>query len=242
MIFKKENIKAVLFDYGNTLIEYGPRQIGKQYAVLEIKLKEMFGRCDGKQLKKIRDRQALAPLKNGFRENDMKSITEELIRELYNVVPKESQVNVLIETRFQSFVEDSKVSSGVLSLLKKLSQRYRLGLISNYPYSRTTQHSLKKTGLNGFFEAVVISGDVGFIKPHEKPFRIILKKLGLRPQDCVFVGDNWLADVQGAKSIGMCAILTTEYEPYENIDLKVGDFDPDASINKLSELEDLLLD
>lgn len=241
MIFSKDRIKAILFDYGNTLIEFGPSQIKVQYAALEKELGRMFGYCNSSHLKDIRDRQALAPFTSGFRENDLKSITEELIREIYNIVPKESQINALIQARYKSFVNVVKLSSDVLQLLKRVNKRYRLGLVSNYPCSRSIQHSLMKLGLSDILEAVVISGDVGYVKPHAKPFKAILNLLSLRPKECVYVGDNWLADVQGAKRMGMYSILIEQYTPYESFDPVSGDHNPDATIKNLNELEELLL-
>ena len=57
----------------------------------------------------------------------------------------------------------------------------------------------------------------------------------------VIVGDSWLADIEGAKRIGMQAILLTQYAPYEQPNQSVGDYQPDASISCLAELETLLL-
>jgi putative hydrolase of the HAD superfamily len=241
MTFSKDGIKAVLFDYGNTLIEYGPRQVEAQYAALEKELSRLFGHCDSSLLKAIRDRQTLAPFENGYVENDMERISGELIEEMYQVVPEDAQIKALIETRYRSFVHAIDVSSDVPSLLIKLQDQYRLGLVSNYPCSRSIKGSLKRTGLQDFLEAVVVSGDVGYAKPHSKPFQTMLGRLKLHPEECLFVGDNWLADVQGAKGMGMPAILISQYTPYEEFKPFDGDHQPDATISHLSELEELLL-
>ena len=74
MTFPNNGIKAVLFDYGNTLIEYGPEQVDAQYVALEKELSGMFGHCNSSHLKAIRDRQTLAPFHNGYVENDMELI------------------------------------------------------------------------------------------------------------------------------------------------------------------------
>lgn len=241
MTFSKNGIKAVLFDYGNTLIEYGPRQVDAQYVALEKELSRLFGHCDSSRLKAIRDRQALAPYNNGYVENDMELITGELIEEMYQVVPEDAQIWALIETRYKAFVHAIEVSSDVPSLLIRLRDQYRLGLVSNYPCSRSIEGSLKKTGLRDLFEVVVVSGDLGYAKPHPKPFEIMLDHLKLLPEECLFVGDNWLADVQGAKRMGMPAILISQYTPYEEFEPSNGDHQPDATISHLSELDALLL-
>jgi putative hydrolase of the HAD superfamily len=241
MTFSRNGIKAVLFDYGNTLIEYGPRQVEAQYVALEKELSRLFGRCDSSRLKAVRDRQALAPFENDYVENDMERISGELIEEMYQVVPEDAQIQALIETRYRAFVHAIEVSSDVPSLLIRLRDQYRLGLVSNYPCSRSIEGSLQKTGLRDYFEAVVVSGDLGYAKPHAKPFETMLDHLKLHPEECLFVGDNWLADVQGAKRMGMPAVLISQYTPYEEFKPSDGDRQPDATIRHLSELEALLL-
>jgi putative hydrolase of the HAD superfamily len=241
MTFPRNGIKAVLFDYGNTLIEYGPRQVEAQYAALKNELSRLFGHCDSSRLKTIRDRQALAPYNSGYVENDMELINAELIEEMYRVVPDDAQIGALVETRYKTFVSSIEVSSDVPPLLVRLSNQYRLGLVSNYPCCRSIEDSLKKTGLRDFLEAIVVSGDVGYAKPHPKPFETMLDHLKLRPEECLFVGDNWLADVQGAKRMGMSAVLISQYTPYEEFKPSDGDHQPDSSIRHLNELDSLLL-
>jgi FMN phosphatase YigB (HAD superfamily) len=65
----------------------------------------------------------------------------------------------------------------------------------------------------------------------------LLEGLELEAGQCVYIGDNWLADVQGAKGIGMRAILTTQHVPYEKFERREGDHEPDARIGHLGELE-----
>ena len=236
-----EKIRAVAFDFGNTLVEFGPRQVERQYAVLAKALSQMFGTCDTERLKTIRDRQIVAPFNNGYRENDLRTICGELIRKIYDLAPSREQVDELMQVRYDSFLHAIELPNGVLPLLEKLRRRYRLALLSNYPSRQFLIDSLAKIGLSDTFETAVISGDVGYVKPHPKPFQTLLKRLDLPPAQCVYVGDNWLADVQGSKRIGMPAILTTQYEPYERFTPADGDHQPDARIKHLNELEELLL-
>ena len=239
MTIEIEDIKAICFDFGNTLIEFGPKQIAYQYGVLKKALEEQFGDCDPDLLKAIRDRQIVAPYSNGYRENDMRTVCQELIVGIYNIQPTDSQVDMLMQTRFDAFVHVVDLSNDVRYLLKKLRQRYRLGFLSNYPCSRSVRAGLEKIGLSETFKSITISGDVGFAKPHAKPFEVMLSQLDLSPTECVYIGDNWLADVQGSKRIGMQAILTTQYAPYEKFDPTQGDYSPEARINHIKELESL---
>ncbi|MEO1834433.1 MAG: HAD family hydrolase [Akkermansiaceae bacterium] len=241
MSVQPDQTKALCFDLGNTLIEFGPRQIAHQYELLKGALEEMLGPCDGAALKAVRDRQIVAPYSNGYRENDLRECGAELIREIYEVEPEDHQVDALVEARYQAFMDGVEVTGEVLELLRKLQTRYRLALLSNYPCGRSIRDGLAKLGLAEFFACIVVSGEVGFVKPHPRPYELMLEGLGLNADQCVYVGDNWLADVQGAKGVGMRAVLTTQHVPYERFEPKEGDRQPEARIGNLAELEGLFL-
>jgi putative hydrolase of the HAD superfamily len=234
------DIAAVVFDYGNTLASFGQEQIRTAYARFRNALTALYGPCDEQKLKSIRDRQIVAPYQNGYRENVVEEIIDELVRELYHITPDAAAVMQLSETRHHVFQEVVEVPGEVKTLLKELSQRYRLGLLSNFPCGRTVRDSLENNEVLSLFEVVVISGEVGYVKPHPLPFETVLQELELKAGQCCFVGDNWLADIQGAKRMGMQAVLTTEYVPYEKCTPEQGDLDPDARIGRLSELGALL--
>ncbi len=241
MSIARENIKALCFDFGNTLVEFGPRQVAAQYETFERTLTGLFGPCDAARFKAVRDRQRAAPLSNGYKESELTSLSQELIRELYDVEPDEHHIEVLNQTRCDSLADAIELNDEVLPLLRELRRRYRLGLLSNYPCSRSVRNVLAKVGLLDIFEVVVISGDVGYVKPHTRPFEAMLSQMGLAPSECLYVGDNWLADIQGAKQIGMRAVLTTQYTPHTIFKPVVGDHLPDARIAHLDELRTLLL-
>ena len=241
MSFNADKIEVVCFDLGNTLIEFGPRQIAGQYGRLVEALEEMLGECDVDRLKEVRDRQIVAPYHNGFIENDIKDICRELIEEVYGVTATSDQVERLVAVRYEAFVEVVELADEILPLLRALTGRYRLALLSNYPCGRSIRDGMARLGMTEHFEAIVVSGEVGYVKPDRRPFELLLEQLGVEAEVCVYVGDNWLADIQGAKGVGMKAILTTEHVPYERFEPKDGDHEPDGRIGKIGELEGLLL-
>jgi putative hydrolase of the HAD superfamily len=78
----------------------------------------------------------------------------------------------------------------------------RTGLISNSVGSDIYDQAL----LDELFEAVVISGEVGLHKPQPEIFRLGAERLGLPPDQCVFV-DDLRENCAGAEAVGMTAIL-----------------------------------
>jgi epoxide hydrolase-like predicted phosphatase len=77
------------------------------------------------------------------------------------------------------------------------------GLISN---SWGSGLSYDMSLLDELFEAIVISGDVGMHKPEPAIYMLGAERLGLRPEECVFV-DDLRENCQGAEEVGMTAIL-----------------------------------
>ena len=78
----------------------------------------------------------------------------------------------------------------------------RLGVVTDAPRFKAYQR-LDAAGLVDFFEFVVTFTDHGERKPHEKPFRTALDLLGLPPHQVLMVGDWPEKDMAGAKAVGM---------------------------------------
>ena len=90
--------------------------------------------------------------------------------------------------------------------LDKLAREgYSLGLISNAPAD--TGRVVEALGLSRYLDPVVISGVVGYTKPHPEIFRIALRGARVGADEAVHVGDLYEADVVGARNAGMKGIL-----------------------------------
>lgn len=81
----------------------------------------------------------------------------------------------------------------------------RLALISNW--DATGLDVLRTTGLTPYFEVVAFSQAVGACKPGRELFRWTAERLGLAPEECIHIGDNYWDDVVGATEAGMRALL-----------------------------------
>jgi HAD superfamily hydrolase (TIGR01549 family) len=231
-----DRIEAVLFDYGNTIIPFARPQMDACDNALRDSLENNFGPVDRDRLRQIRDTDRLAPFNNGYRENDLTETVSRLVRRLFDVDPTPAQIADLLRARFEAVVAAIEAPDYAAGVLTGLKSRYRLALVSNYPDGEAIRESLRRTGLESFFESVVVSGDVGYVKPHPRPFVTCLEQLDLAPSDTVYVGDNWLADVQGATRLGMQVIWTRQWEAVDNFKPGPDDLEPDATIRHLSEL------
>jgi len=116
----------------------------------------------------------------------------------------------------------------VLRTLRR--RRFRLGIISNW--GTDLPEYLTSFGLAQYFEVVIASEAVGTSKPHREIFLRGLSALDAKPREAVHVGDDYWADVVGARSIGINPVL---------IDRDGEDPHADClTVARLSDLETLL--
>ncbi len=243
MPMNKKSIRTVIFDYCNTLVEFGKKQVMFCDMALGNVLEKHFGRADLEKLAAIRTRNRMAPFAGDppeYRENNLVEITTSLVQALYGIDPSSEELADILHTRFQVFVRAVQAQDYVFDVLKVLGKKYKLGLLSNYPDGNAIRQSLINTGLARFFSSIVVSGDLGLAKPHPVPFLTALDELGVGASQAVLVGDNWLADVQGGKRAGLQVILTTQWEPADIFNKKPGDSEPDAIVTHLTEIIGLL--
>jgi len=76
------------------------------------------------------------------------------------------------------------------------------GLVSN-SWGGTTYD---RVVMDDLFDAIVISGEVGLNKPEPEIFRLAAERLGVPPEECVFV-DDLRENCEGAEAVGMTAVL-----------------------------------
>lgn len=117
-----------------------------------------------------------------------------------------SGVYELIDEVFEDYLEERGFNwyPEVFSTVEKLRDKgYKLGLISNihWPIPRGLRESL-----DWMFDVVTYSHTHGMRKPHPAIFLDTLEKMGADPRTSAHVGDDYGADVIGAKNAGMIAV------------------------------------
>lgn len=104
-------------------------------------------------------------------------------------------------------------------LLQELKKRgYIVGVITNGP-SILQNHKMDTSGLRPYCDTVVVSGDIGVHKPDPAIFTYVADKLGLKPEECVYVGDHPVNDIKASLEAGMNAIRMN-FGWFENQDLR----------------------
>lgn len=104
-----------------------------------------------------------------------------------------------------------KVMPGTVKLLQQLKKSgFKIALGSSSP-RRNVEFMLKVPGLYGYFDAIVAGEDVENGKPAPDVFLEAAGRLGLKPQECVVIGDS-VHDSVGAAKAGMKAVIVANNE------------------------------
>ena len=95
---------------------------------------------------------------------------------------------------------------GVWDTLTILSKQYQLAAVSD-GQSLWAEPELKAVKLERFFKFVLVSGDFGYRKPDRRLFDIAIKKLGVTPEETIYVGNDMYRDVYGARNAGLKTVF-----------------------------------
>jgi epoxide hydrolase-like predicted phosphatase len=104
----------------------------------------------------------------------------------------------------QEFFGGDRLDTGLLDYIRILHQHYKTGIISN-ALDNTRSMIENRWGMTDAFNTIIISAEVGVMKPDARIFQIALQSLGLPPHEAMFV-DDFADNVEGARAVGMHAI------------------------------------
>jgi len=117
-----------------------------------------------------------------------------------------------------------------IAVLQQLRPQYQLGIITNG--SADIQWlKLEALGLKDFFDAVIVSAELGIGKPHPQIFTVALERLHVQPHQAIMVGNSLRRDILGARNAAIRSVLIKTTDPESSIDIT-----PDAAIDTLNQL------
>ncbi|MCX6706881.1 MAG: HAD family hydrolase [Candidatus Woesearchaeota archaeon] len=90
--------------------------------------------------------------------------------------------------------------------LTELKKKYKLALISNTDCFSINE-IIDKYDLRKFFDVIVLSYEVGVLKSDKKMFALAMKKMKVKKNEIIMVGDSIDSDIKGAENAGIKAIL-----------------------------------
>ena len=183
-----QNIQAVIFDFGNVLLEWDPRHVYRRYFPDDEAMEDFFREVSFMEWNAQQDKgrsfaEGVAELSRQFPHH------ADLIR-AYHENWKDSIGNHL---------------EGTVEIMKRLKQAgYKLYGLSNWS-AETFPLMRDKFEFFDLLDDIVISGEVGMIKPEPEIFEHMLERIGKPANACLFI-DDASANVEQALRMGFAAI------------------------------------
>lgn len=144
--------------------------------------------------------------------------------------------------RFKALhLELSTSRDGVIDILENLKTRgIKLGVLTN-SFAGHARIILTNLKLIQFFSSIVDCSDVNAFKPMKAPFERVLHDLDTEVSKAIYVGDEYYADMVGAKSVGMTTVwINTRERSLEDQVSKYGpSTTPDFVLNSIAEFAEL---
>ena len=232
-------LTTVLFDMGGTLEDIWHNEGTKREALqcvwdtlrahgLEPEVD--FGQFQELILEGIREYKTWCDLE--FREKKPEEIWPEYYLKAFNFNRK-ALTNMWECTYFHR-----ELRPGVREMLAGLKARgYRIGVISNNASLYNVFNVLEEYGIREYMEDVEVSSITGYRKPHPEIFRISMKQMQEKPENCVYVGDTLSRDVIGSKEFGFGkAVYIQSFLSAQKDVGVVSSIQPDVTIQNMDEL------
>ena len=192
-------IKAIIFDFGNVLLEWDPRCVYRRYFPNDPERIERF-------LNEVN-------FADWNLQQDKGRTFAEGIAVLSRQFPHYSH---LIQAYHDDWIHSVVGEiNGTVKILKRLKQAgYSLYGLSNWS-AETFPRARAKYDFFDLFDGIILSGDVGMVKPDPQIYQITLDKIGKPAQECLFIDDS-STNIHQAQKMGF---ITIHFQSPEQLEL-----------------------
>ncbi|WP_321334727.1 YjjG family noncanonical pyrimidine nucleotidase [uncultured Bacteroides sp.] len=118
-------------------------------------------------------------------------------------------------------------------LLEYLAPTYNLYILSN-GFRELQYHKMRSSGIDGYFKKIILSDDIGVLKPGPQIFNFALSSTQSKPENSLMIGDSWDADIVGAHGVGMHQLY------YNYVGRTDFSFLATYTVNALKDIKDIL--
>ena len=225
-MFDISKTKAILWDLDDTL--YSRKDAARAVFF------GMFGELLYPDASKEYVASAVDYMMSRVRRNTM--VHEDAFAELLLEYPikKTFDYSACLEYYYDHISEFAVAYKEPVEVIKKVrSLGLKTAIVTNTNPSRVASQKKKieALGIGGLFDAVVISGEFGIRKPEREIFDHAAALLGVKNEECVFVGDDPESDIRGALNAGMEAVWVDVWQSAE-------DFSHEPSVHKVASVFD----
>ena len=241
-------IKAIGFDLFNTLLTVEAKTLETANNLLFRTLLQSGVNLDEEQFRKSYREAAMRFLeecrRDGTETHNRFWISAALQAQSFDIFPDDPLIASAVEAYFSAFYDRCHLIPGTREMLGTLKRFYRLGLLSNFTHGPAVRKIIDHLGLRPFFDVVLISGELGYRKPHPMVFRKLVEGLGVESSQILYVGDDVGPDIVGARRSGLqpvwASYVQDHHIPYGPGILSRDTATPDSGVPRISNWDDLL--
>jgi putative hydrolase of the HAD superfamily len=236
-----QNIKAVIFDVGNTL------RIVIQDELFMADARRQITELVGTPMSEDAFIELLEKRYKVLRKQAKEKLIEASEKEMWTkwmlpdfpaekIAPLSGKLTRLWRDCDGRRVPRNDVKETIIELSKR---GYVLGIIANTITETEIPDYLEEYGLTEYFKTVVLSSKVGIRKPNPEIYWEAARRMEVEPAQCVYVGDNPVRDVEGTRAAGYgMMILILEPETLKK-EPPTGEVKPDHTIREIKDLLDI---
>lgn len=193
-------IKAVIFDMFETLVTHYncPVYFGRQIAEdAGIRAEEFLPAWDGRE-----DERTLG-------QATLEEVIEKILRD-FDVYSDETFQKIIRKRKESKISCFQNMHPEIIPMLAGLkSAGCKIGLITNC-FSEE-QEVIRDSVLLPYFDVPLLSCEVGLKKPDPAIFKLSMEKLGVKPEECLYVGDGGTQELETALAVGMNPLQAVWY-------------------------------
>jgi HAD superfamily hydrolase (TIGR01549 family) len=203
-------VEAVIFDWGNTLVDYpletSTEQIAWLSKFLSATARQFGGAFQAEIERLVASEAALLQFNQELPDHAVRSFERRLRESL--PLNFSSHVASVVERQLceRLFASARAVEGAPLVMAELCRTGLRVGIVSNTPWGTTPEQWRKELDNYHFVRshcvAAVFCRDVGFRKPHPAAFLACMRKLQTVPERTLVVGDSMASDIAGARAAG----------------------------------------
>jgi putative hydrolase of the HAD superfamily len=150
-------------------------------------------------------------------------------------------IETITKAHMAQLQEAFEVRPETVDVLEWSKTRYRTAMISNFAYAPALYDALDRFGIRSAFETIIVSVEVGWCKPHRVIFDHTFERMGIRPSEALFIGDQIYIDVYGSLNCGMHVVwIETERQDWMPPEVQAPTCKPTYTVRSISELIPLL--
>lgn len=206
-------IKAVVFDVFETLITlfnselYKGKEIACEMGIPEKVFREIWDPSED------------------YRTVGLRTF-EDVITEILNThgIYSQELYDTIVSKRYRCTAGAFEHKSpDIIPMLKALKEKgIKTGIITNCYFEE--RDAILKSDLYPYFDTICMSCEEGIKKPDRKIYELCIERLGVKPEECLFVGDGGSNELEAAMAAGMKVLQATWYLK-DGTDQPVGELD-----------------